>query len=618
MDAAAEQRPAEGPSRPAALAFGGFVLDPTRGVLRGRDGAELPLRPKSFDVLRHLAEQAGRLVPRDELMAAVWPDVFVTDDSITQCVVEIRHVLGAEGPRLLRTVPRRGYMLAAEVTRVAPPPLRAVPAGGAACAPGPGAEPDGRAPGHRRPRRPVLLAGAGAAAALAAGAAGWWRLLWWPPSTPAPLAPAEPPAAVLPPTPAVRTPAVGETPASRRLSLVVLPFANEDREAEQDGAADAITDTLTTVLSRDSLFFVIGRGAARTYKGLTVDVRQVGRELGVRYAVQGTVRRQGDRNAIAVQLLDTGTGRQLWAEQFDLPRVDLAEQARLATGRVQRPVSTSVIATESARSLTERPDDPDAMDLLVRGVALFGGPFTRATIRHDARRLFERAVALDPGLADAHAYLGATLIQSVEMNWSEDREADLQAGEHHLERALAMVRHHAWARIQRAWAHSLRWRFDEALVEHDLVIALNPSDGWAYARRGVIRLYTGRPVEAVADLNEALRTSSRDASRGYWSGMLGIGFLMLGRDEDALAQFMQAVAMYPENIAWVLYLASAYALVGRVDEARTALREIRTTRPDLTVSYIRPSAMRFSPHPAWRAMRERQLEGLRLAGLPDD
>jgi adenylate cyclase len=448
MDSVRDRAPRE---TAAVYRFGGFALYPARGILLRPDGAEAALRPKSAELLRHLARNPGRVVPRDEFMDAVWPGVIVTDDSITQCVAEIRRALGDEGAALLRTLPKRGYLLAAEVARAAPLPAAA---SASLATPAPGPEfllP----PPPERPRR-TARAVVALASVIGASAAGWWAL---PSSAPSP-DPAAAPAALVA-SPAIALPAApaadiakAATPV-KRLSLMVLPFANLDGDPEQDFLADRIAQELTTGFGRNPVAFVIGRGAAAVYKGRAVDVRQVGRELGVRYVLDGSVRRQGETVSVDVQLHDTATGALRWADRFELPRGDLAALPGLVFARVHRPLGYELTTTEGNRSLAERPNDPDALDFLLRGYAIWNRGGSRDG-NAEARRLFERAVALDDGMADAHATLGGTYIDAVDSEWSDDRDADLTAGERELARAIAIDPQHGLARYWRGLAHSLR------------------------------------------------------------------------------------------------------------------------------------------------------------------
>ena len=242
--------------------FEGYTLDLARGRLRGA-GAEIELRPKAFELLRHLIENAGRVVPKGELVNAVWPNVIVGDDSLARCLSDLRQALGDADRQIIKTVPRRGYMFAALVT---------VSAGG----------------------------------------------------EPAPRPAAAPP----------------------RLSIVVLPFANLSNDPEQEYFADGITDDLTTDLSRIADSLVIARGTAFMYKGKAVCAKQVGRELGVRYVLEGSIRRSGDRVRVNAQLIDASTDAHLWAERVEGDTGDLFALQDELTRKIAVAVDLELIGAE--------------------------------------------------------------------------------------------------------------------------------------------------------------------------------------------------------------------------------------------------------------------------------
>jgi TolB-like protein len=237
-------------ARGAVYRFDRFTLDLVRGALLAAGGTEIGLRPKAFALLRQMVENAGRLIDRDEIMAAIWPGVVVTDDSVSQVVKEIRRALGDEEQRLLRTVPRRGFLFAAEVSRV-----------------------DDQA---------TLV--------------------------------------VLPPA------AVPTAAATGRPVLAVLPFANMTGDPGQEYFADGITDELTTALSHLRWFSVVARSSAFIYKGALLDVRQVGRELGVGYVLEGSIRQSGDKVRITAQLCEAEAGLQVWAHRFDGGLADIFDR----------------------------------------------------------------------------------------------------------------------------------------------------------------------------------------------------------------------------------------------------------------------------------------------------
>jgi TolB-like protein len=275
--------------------FEGLTLDLTRGCLRRR-GQEIELRPKSFELLRYLVENAGRLISKDELIKAVWSNVVATDESLARCVSEVRSALGDGEQRVVKTVPRRGYVFAAKLS-----PSKA---------------------------HGVSLVSTNASRPIAA----------------------------------------------RRLSIVILPFVNLSGDAGQEYFVDAITENLTTDLSRVPGALVIARNTAFTFKGQTLDAREVGRKLGVRYVMEGSVQTSQNRVRVNAQLVDAETGAHLWAERFDKLRADLFDMEDEITVRLARTVGVELVAAEGRRAECKGPRNMDAIDLAMRGRAAMNQP----------------------------------------------------------------------------------------------------------------------------------------------------------------------------------------------------------------------------------------------------
>ncbi|HET7339959.1 MAG TPA: winged helix-turn-helix domain-containing protein, partial [Methylomirabilota bacterium] len=337
---------------PAIYRFGDYMLDLTRGALRGGDGV-IELRPKSFGVLAHLVANAGRLVSKDELMQAVWPDVVVSDESLAKCVSEVRAALGDADQRLVKTVPRRGYLLDVAVSPVAdtPPPGAATPAGG-----------DWR-------RAAAIAALLLVSVAIVLGFA--WRR------------PAGPP---LPDRP----------------SIAVLPFAN-GTDPQGDYFSDGLTEDLITSLGRFRGLFVIGRDSTFAYKRRAVSPSQIGHELGVRYLLQGSVRRDGGRARITAQLIDAATAGQLWGESYERALTDIFAVQDELTRNIVGSLVPHVDRAELARVGQKPLASLAAYDFYLRGKALLTMRHgdTRGQMVAEARGLFEEAVAAEPGYAPA-------------------------------------------------------------------------------------------------------------------------------------------------------------------------------------------------------------------------
>lgn len=612
LEAGQETPPPGAAAGAAGLRFGGFAFDPGRGVLRQPDGTETVLRPKPADLLHHLARHATQVVGRDALMDAVWPGVVVTDDSITQCVAEIRRALGAEGAALLRTLPKRGYLLDAAVTRDAARPPEAAPPPADAAGDAAAVRPSGGAvpPSHARlRRRSVVWLGAGLGMAGLAGTLAWLGA--------APRAMPPQPLPAMAGAGATTAPEPAGSVAARRRTLLVLPFTDAGGDPVPGGLADGITEELIAGFGGVYNFTVIGRGTAFAYRGRPTELRQLGRDLGVRYVLDGTLRRFGTQVLVSIHLQDTGSGSQIWADRFEMPLADPAGLPRLVFARIQRNLTYALNAIESRQAPVAGANRPDATDLLIRGDAAWNRRSSPEAMAA-TRALYAQAVALDESSTAAHTALGGILVVTAFDGHSADREADLAEAERHLALALALNPQNSMAHYWRGLALRLRWRFDEALAEYDLLVAVNRNVARAIGARGGVMLVTDRLEQAIAESREAIRISPNDPGLASWLAQIGSATRRLGREEEALGHYIRAASLDPTDDSFLGSLASLYALLGRDAEAAAALREWRQRRPGLTVDMLRRAGHLRSPYPGWRAGLERYLEGLRLAGMPEE
>ena len=309
-----------------------------------------------------------------------------------------------------------------------------------------------------------------------------------------------------------------DTATAPRLSLVVLPFANLSGDPAQEYFADGITEDLTTDLSRLPGSLVIARNSAFTYKGKAVDPKQVGRELGVRYILEGSVRRASDEVRVNAQLIDAETGAHLWADRFDSDLADLGQLQGEITGRIASSLNVELIEAESRRSLRDRPDNPDAVDLTMRGLAVWWRPRSKENNK-EARALFEQALRLDPLHPDALAGLAVTHATDVGNGFSEAPEDQLRRAEDAAARALAIDPNHALAHYARGIVLMLlsrfektaqQGRFEEAILAYKAALAANPN--FALPRLLIANCLNrlGRFEEALATAREGVRVSPRD------------------------------------------------------------------------------------------------------------
>jgi TolB-like protein/Tfp pilus assembly protein PilF len=405
--------------------------------------------------------------------------------------------------------------------------------------------------------------------------------------------------------------ALRQSPAPR-LSIVVLPFANIGGDPDQDYFVDGITESLTTDLSRIPGAFVIARNTAFTFKNKAVDTRVLGRELGVRYVMEGSVQGSGNRIRVNAQLIDAATGAHVWAERFDKPRSDIFDMQDEITTRLARTIGVELVAAESRRAERERPGSMDAVDLAMRGWAILNQPKSHA--HRGACDLFEDALRRDDRNVEALIGLAAHHSDEVRTFASTNRDGQLRIAETAITKALALAPGNAAAHFVYGNVLHVAGATERSLREFELAISLDRNLAWAYANSGFAKVLLGRAEEAEADLMNAIRLSPRDPGLDRWYALLGIADLFLGRLPPALDRLRKSVELNPNIALMQFFLAAASALSGRDGEARAARDAGLRLDPNFTVARFRDE--RRSQNPTFLSQRERIYEGLQLAGVP--
>ncbi len=397
------------------------------------------------------------------------------------------------------------------------------------------------------------------------------------------------------------------------MSIVVLPFSNLSGDPGQDYFADAITESLTTDLSRINGSFVIARNTAFTYKGKAIDVRKIGNELGVRYALEGSVQRADDQVRVNAQLIDTETGGHLWSERFDNKLSDLLKLQDTVTGRLARKLSLELVDAESTRARRERPDNPDAIDLLMQASAAW----TRTRPGEDkkpARDLFRRALDRDDGLSAAWSGLATTYLQ--ESRLSATRDADLRDAAYAVERALTLNSKNAAAFHAKAMLDYELGDIKDAIESDETSLTLDRNCAACWSQIGAAKVLLGQPSQAFAYIDRALELSPRDPATPVWYLYKGAAYLHLGDDEKAIEWMEKSKQINPRAGLARLFLASALALAGRDADAQTEMREFIRLNPGFTLKRFK--AREPSSNAMFLAQRERIYDGLSKAGLPDE
>jgi adenylate cyclase len=536
-----------GPSNPALRAaarevfhFEGFELDVTRGSLKAGERT-IELRPKSFEVLRYIVSRPDCLITRSEIIQAVWGDVVVTDESLTRCISDIRLALDDDGQRILKTVPRRGYLFAAPVSS---------------------GEVTGRAEVS------------------------------------------EADGSLVPPLP-------------DRPSIAVLAFLNISGDPAQDYFGDGLSEDLTTSLSKFAGLFVIARNSAFQYKGLHVDVKQIGRELGVRYVLEGSVRRDAHRVRITAQLIDASAGAHLWAEYYDRDYGSVFAIQDEVARKIVVTLVAHINKSELDRALRKPPHSMVSYDHCLRGNALIKSLQRegRGEAIAQARFHYEQALAFDPGYAPALLGLANTCVAA----WIEPSTLPAIAAEYGqaetLERAQAIIRKalefdSGFAEAHAALGYVLhqQHRRAESLKQYERAFSLNPnlSDG----RYGIVLCLEGRTAHGIEFLEHVIRLDP--FHHPTYGSYLAVGYYLSGRDAEALDLLRNSIRRLPGYRPARIWHAIVAAQLGLLDEARTSIAEALKVAPDTTIaSWMQYSGLANPEHAA------RVRAALSKAGLPE-
>jgi len=569
--------------------FEGLTLDVRRRFLRAGD-RDVKLRPKSFDVLCSLVENAGRLVTKDEIIETVWRNVTVTDESLTQCVSDIRLALGDTEQRMIKTVPRRGYLFAAHVSRqvidrfAAPSDAEAVAGSGQ----------DGHLPdvapriATRLPRWRALAAGAVLLVAICAA------VLFW------------------------RQPA--GLPLPDRASIAVLPFVNIGGDPQQRYFSDGLAEDITTRLAKFADLFVIAHDSAFTYRNKRDDPKQIGRELGVRYLLEGSVRRDGEKFRITAQLIDTVSGLQRWAESYDRELTGLFAVQDEVTQKIVVTLVAHITQSELDRARRKPPEALAAYDYYLRGSAALasaddGSRRIYGERLFEARQLLEQAVAADAHYAPAIAALADTYLRA----WLVPTEFPATAHEflqqamidHALELvhdAVAIDPYLAEAHAELAWILHWQYRRSEAIVEFRRAFELNPN--MADGRFTILLTHGGQAADAIEFMKRVMRLDP--FHRPIYFSFLASAYYLAGQYENAIENNRIAVRRAPGVVQAVIWYSATAAQLGRSDEARAAVAEVLRLDPDFTIAKFLQMIRFAKPEDA-----NRLSDGLHKAGLPE-
>jgi TolB-like protein/class 3 adenylate cyclase/Flp pilus assembly protein TadD len=412
--------------------------------------------------------------------------------------------------------------------------------------------------------------------------------------------------------PQIRAPAQ-DAPAPPRLSIVVLPFANFGGDPEQEYFVDGVTESLTTDLSGIRGAFVIARNTAFTFKGKPFDVKAIGRELNVRYVLEGSVQRGAGRMRINVQLIDAGSGHHLWGERFDKPTGDLFDMQDEIVARLANQIDAHLAIAEARRA--EKSPAPDSMDLYFQGRVWVNKGITAEYLAR-ARDCFQRAAALDPGnLAALHGVAQVDALMAIA--WLvPDRAERFKSAEETLIRLVRQEANNAKLHFTLGAVRAYTNRVPEGIAEYERALALDPNLAGAHGLIGNAKLLLGRPEEAEKHVFEALRLSPRDTAAYGWLQFVGNARLMVGKTGDAVEWFRRSIEVNSGYAIVRVFLAVALAELGRLEEARNEVGIAIDLGLRLTIRGYRESRA-SGYNPAYLNRREELTELMRKVGVPE-
>jgi TolB-like protein len=517
--------------------FDNFDIDMQRRELKGPDGV-IHVEPQVFDLLLYFVQNTNRVISKDELIAKIWSGRAISDAALNSRINSARRAIGDSGKRqaLIRTIQRRGFLFAANVTTQA--------------------KDRSSSPTQSKEGLP---------------------------------------------------PELTNLPLPDNPSIAVLPFENLSGDPQQEYFADGIVEDIITGLARIKWLFVIARNSSSTYRGQAVDVRRVGRELGVRYVIEGSVRKAGDRVRISIQLVEAETGIHVWAERCDRKIEDIfAVQDEIMLG-VVGAIEPSLRDAEIERVKRKRPDNLDAYDLVLRAMPqVYAAMPERAT---KAIPLLEQALELEASYATAHGLLAwCHQILFVRAGYKEDNRL---AAIRHARAAVAHGRDCATSLSLGALVIGMM-EYDRPAAfeafEHALV--LSPSSAFALFMGCIVQAYAGRADRAIEWAERALRVSPMDRLAYVPHNALALAYILLGRYEEAANAARRSIQSNPDFSVSHTLLAAALAKLGRIDAARSEAKQVLTLECSFRVrGYL--AAVGAVP-----ALAEPLADALHQAGLP--
>lgn len=537
--------------------LGSVIFDPESGTLDTASG-QVMLRPQTAKVMAELAANAGSLVTKEDLMQRVWPDTFVTDDSLVQCISEIRKALRGDKGSVLTTVPKKGYRLEAEVS---PAPSAKAP------------------PAPRQPMRRVLAAAGLLAAVVALFASGFWL--------------------------------VRPDPPQHQITIAVLPFLNMSGDKSQGYFADGVAEDLIVSLSNISDLRVVSRGASFAVARSDADIREVATSLQADYVLEGSVRRVRDTLRVSASLVEGGTGANVWANRYQGAPEDIFAFQDSVVQALVRTLSVRLSKAERDRLGVRGTTSVAAHDAYLKGREL-ENLYTRDT-NLAAEDTLKAALRHDPEFALAHAHLAQVYSFRVENNWTENRAGTIAAAFDSAGRAVALDPALPFAHFSLGRLYTRSFAADAARAEraYKTAIRLDPNYDDAYVFLANIYIFSGRAEEALPLIAEGLE---RNPVPPYWYHLAeGMAQYFIGNHRAAEGALLRARDQNPTAPYPYRFLMATYGQLGDPDEADWMAMEYEALGRRATVSALLASASIQDPE-----YRKAFAAGFRAAGLPED
>lgn len=515
-----------------------WTVDPATHRLQ-RGDIEVRLEPKVMALLVCLAQRAGEPVTREELERQVWNGTVVGYDALTSSIIKLRKALGDDSrqPRFIETVSKKGYRLIAPVGAVAP-----------------SSEPIAPAPARRAPsRRRLLAAGLAVLAVLAVVLIYSFRG----PNVPS-------------------LPAVADKP-----SIAVLPFGSLGNDRAQAYLSEGITADITTAISKLSGLFVIASASVRNFQGASGDVKQVAEVLGVRYVLDGNVRRTGNRLRVNVQLVDATTGFQIWAERYDREMKDVLDVQDDITAKIADALSVKLTEAEKLRTARRYTVNIAAYDDSLRGQSLY----VRGTPEENlqARALFQQAIDRDPGFARAYGAMALTYVDEFRFGLGKNPAA-LERALELANKAVALDDQLPQAYRALGYAQLHRREYKRSIDAIQRAIALDPNDTDAHASLALVYKYDGNYETAVRMLREVMALNPHHPAR--YASALGQAYYFLGRHEDAVTTLRDAVERNASLLSSHVFYTAALSHLGKKDEAAWAASQLRVLSQNFSAENV--------------------------------